>query len=167
MPDPLIYKTDAALTRSAARSSGSLAVLLLVSGLLGGCAFPISVPLSPTAAISGSVADTGLVDAEIVDAGVADRLGTNAWAALKLALASAAERGEDGQTFAWKSQGSGDEWSMEGTVTAVDAFFDEGGAVCRRLAITAIAYQRTDVFSAEACRRDGGGWNVQPMTGDA
>ncbi len=106
---------------------------------------------------------TGSVPTEVIDDGVAERLGTRAWAALKAALVSAAENGEDGEAFAWKSPATAGERHMEGTVTAVDAFFDDDGAVCRRLAITAIAYAREQALAAEACQRNGGGWNVKPI----
>lgn len=120
---------------------------------------PISMPLPSISAADEPVLVTGSVSAEVVDTGVADRVGSDVWTALKSALVSAAELGQDGQTFAWKSPENPEN---SGTVTAVDAFFDEDGAVCRRLAITAVAYARTDSFVADACRSDSGGWNVRP-----
>ncbi len=128
---------------------------------------PISMPLPSIAAADEPVLVTGSVSTDVVDTVAAERVGSNGWAALKSALVSAAEIGQDGQTFAWKSPASLDDSGMEGTVTAIDAFFDKDGAVCRRLAITAIAYTRTDSFIANACRKDGGGWNVGPSTENA
>jgi hypothetical protein len=135
--------------------------------LAGACSLPISVPMPSLNAASDPVEITGSISADVVDTGVAERVGSKAWASLKSALVSAAERGEDGETFAWKSPGETGDQHMEGTVTAVDAFFDEGGAVCRRLDITAVAYNARDAFRAEACRRDGGGWKVRPLPGRA
>ncbi len=136
--------------------------VLIVAGLAAGCSMPISMPLASIAAADKPVLVTGSVSTEVVDTGVAERVGSVGWAALKSALVSAAELDQDGQAFAWKSPAGTQDSGMEGTVTAIDAFFDEGGAICRRLAITAVAYARTDSFVAEACRTDGGGWNVSP-----
>lgn len=123
----------------------------------------MELPLASLTESSEPLEITGSVPTEVVDDGVEERVGTRAWAALKAALVSAAENGEDGEAFAWKSPAAGEELQMEGTVTAVDAFFDDDGAVCRRLAITAIAYAREQAIAAKACQRDGGGWNVKPI----
>jgi len=125
------------------------------------CSVPVTIPLGPMAAagdddiVTGSIAPAA---DDVEETGISERIGAKAWAALKHAVASAAETGEDGQTFSWKS---GDA-AVEGTVTAINAFFDENGVVCRDLAITAIAYQRSERFAAEACRNDDGGWRVRP-----
>jgi len=139
-----------------------LALLLVAAVLVSGCSLPISMPLASKGSLDEPELITGSIPTEVNDTGVAERIGASAWAALKSALVSAAEIGQDGETFAWKSAGSGDDLPVEGTVTTVNAFFDEDGAVCRRLAITAVAYTRTDTFVADACRKDGGGWNVRP-----
>jgi len=138
-----------------------------VTGLAGACSLPVEIPMASMTAQNEPELITGSVSEKVVDNGVANRVGSVAWESLRVALVSAAERGDDGETFAWKSPGRGNDRSMEGTVTAVDAFFDPGGAVCRRLSITATADQRQDAFWAEACRRDGGGWIVRPLTGEA
>ena len=125
------------------------------------CSVPVTIPLGPMAVADGDdiiTASTSQTADDIEETGISERIGIKAWAALKHAVVSAAERGEDGQTFSWKS---GDA-AVEGTVTAINAFFDEDGAVCRDLAITAIAYQRSERFAAEACRSDDGGWRVKP-----
>lgn len=151
-------------SRAGLRTGGPrVAAIGAIACLCAACSLPISIPLGPLAAVSdpdivtGSIAET---DAPVEDEGISEQIGANAWAALRNVLASAAERGEDGQAFSWKS----DNAEVEGTVTAVNAFFDENGVVCRRMAITASAYQRTDIFAADACRRDAGGWNVRPVS---
>jgi 17 kDa outer membrane surface antigen len=177
MPDQLIYRTDPPLTRSHTRSPSAAGVVgAVVSGLLlfaaGGCSLPISIPLGPMGDSSSDTLITGSigprVDAIDVDEeGVSERIGTGAWVALKRAVAAASETADDGQTFAWSSNEPGSPHPTQGTVTAIDAFFAEDGAVCRRLAITATAYLRSDTFIADACRRSDGGWNVRPVEGGA
>ncbi len=142
-----------------------LCALLAAGAFLSACSLPVSLPMPSIAGAAEPVEVTGTVSTEVDDEGFAESVGSRAWAALKAALVSAAEHGEDGETFAWKDPESVGGRYSEGTVTAVDAFFDETGAVCRRLAITATAYQREDAFAAEACRRDGGGWTVKPVSG--
>jgi surface antigen len=142
-------------------------VLLGAAGLIGACSLPVEIPMASLKAKVEPVMVTGSVDEVVVDNGVGARVGSVAWESLRPALVSAAEHGQDGEAFAWTSAGGGAEQSVQGTVTAIDAFFDEGGAVCRRLSITAAAYQRQDAFSAQACRRDGGGWTVKTLTGEA
>ncbi|MEJ8571641.1 RT0821/Lpp0805 family surface protein [Microbaculum marinum] len=145
------------MTRS--RHAVRIAVAAAGAMLTAACSLPVTIPLGPMNGepelITGSI---DIPEETVEEQGIADRVGTQAWAALRGALVSAAERGEDGQAFSWKTDNAG----VEGTVTTVDAFFDADGAVCRRLAITAVAYARADSFVADACRRDGGGWNVKP-----
>lgn len=173
MPYRVIYRTIPTLTRSTDRRPVlcgdwfRAAATVLACCVISACSLPISVPLSPLAGPAAPAGTTQTASTEVVDSGVAERIGAKAWVALSSALVSAVERGEDGQAFTWKSAGPTDEWSTEGTVTALDAFFDEDGDVCRRLAITAVAYRRTDAFSAEACRREGGGWDVRALSGEA
>lgn len=138
-----------------------MTVICVATFAMAACSLPVTIPLGPMAGSDDPEFVTGSTDAAVEtveEQGMVERLGAQAWAAVRGALVSAAERGEDGQAFSWKSDNAG----VEGTVTTVNAFFDESGAVCRRLAITAIAYSRTENLLAEACRKDGGGWNVRP-----
>lgn len=159
MSKRLIYRSRGALTRR--RRVAAVAGALLGLGAAG-CSFPISIPLGSLTGGADEPIVTGSTSVDVVDNGVSERVGGDAWAALRAALVTAAESVEDGRTYAWRSETS----RVAGTVTAVDAFFDDVGVVCRRLAITATAYQRTDSFAANACRNDSG-WTVTPSAGEA
>lgn len=172
MPDALIYRRNPRLTRSGdgcgpskdnsyrLRSARTIAVFAAGIALCA-CSFPVTVPLGPVAEngdaeiITGSI---GTGDNDVEEQGMVDRLGAQTWAALRGAVVSAAEYGEDGQAFGWRDDRDG----IEGTVTAVDAFFDEDGVVCRRMAITAIAYSNENSLIADACQKADGGWSVRP-----
>lgn len=156
--------------RAIASAGARTLAVAAIAGLGASCSLPVSIPLGPMAAIGQPDGATGSVPgttetAETIEAaepvdeeGIVERVGALAWAALSNALVSAAEQGEDGQPFSWKADNAG----VEGTVTAINAFFDENGVVCRRMAITANAFQRTESFATEACRKDNGSWAVRP-----
>jgi surface antigen len=144
-----------------------LAAGLAALTAVGGCAMPVSIPLGPLAGLTGSKQESGLTTASagprIEEEGISDRLGTGGWDAVRSAILRAIEGGEDGETFAWRSETNG----LAGTVTPVSAYFGETGSVCRRLAITAARSDLSDVFLAEACRADSGHWRVTSTAGEA
>ncbi len=147
-----------------------IAAAAILALAAAGCALPVSIPLGPIAGLTGGAASdddeivTGSVGPAVEDGGISERVGQGAWPSLRAAVARAVERGEDGQTFPWKSERE----ELAGTVTPVTAYFGETGAVCRRLAITAArTSDLSDVFHAEACRLESGRWSVGPGTGEA
>lgn len=162
MSIPSIYPRRARLTRWVR----GFAIIALVAAT-GGCAMPVSIPLGPLSALTGGKKETPVVTAStrtvVEEDGISTRLGSGGWTAMRAAIVRAIEGGEDGETFAWRSETNG----LAGTVTPVSAYFGETGSVCRRLAITAARSDLSDVFLAEACRSDGGHWRVTPTTGEA
>lgn len=124
---------------------------------------PVTMPLGPLTGLGGDDDDrviTGSVGSTVEEEGIVARLGAGSWTALQPALLRAVERGDDGETFAWR----GEEAGLAGTVTPVSAYFGETGSVCRQVTITADRSAESEVFMAEACRAESGHWHVAPAS---
>lgn len=156
MATALIYRSSLVLTR---RRLAAPLLLVLLAASAGGCSIPISIPLGPMTAASEEPVTTGVEEeGAIVDNGVAERVGEEAWAALRPAVVAAIATPGTGHAMAWRSETA----PVSGTVTVIEAIFDDGVTACRGLAITAKAERRTDNFGARACRA-GPAWTLTPV----
>lgn len=156
MATALIYRSSSRLTR---RRVAAPVLLALLAGAGAGCSIPISIPLGPmTASLDEPAVTAGVEEDTILDNGVAERVGDEAWAALRPVVVAAITSPDTGHALAWRSQSA----PVSGTVTVIEALFDDAGAACRGLAITATAERRTDAFGARACRA-GPVWTLMPV----
>lgn len=156
MATALIYRSGPVLTR---HRLAAPVLLALLAASAGGCSIPISIPLGPMTASPEEPAVTANPEEEtILDNGVADRVGDEAWAALRPAVVAAIASPGTGHAMAWRSETA----PVSGTVTVIEAIFDDGVTACRGLAITATADRHTDSFGARACRA-GPAWTLTPV----